>query len=93
MTGATLLDPATASLIMFGAFFLLLALRVPVAFAMVFLWWGIDFTRFAFNRISELAELPLWVIHVAWPLAGATWILFQGEHAWSDLRVLARGGR
>jgi tripartite ATP-independent transporter DctM subunit len=34
MTGATLLDPGTASLIMFGAFFLLLALRVPVAFAL-----------------------------------------------------------
>ena len=34
MTGATLLDPATASLIMFGAFFLLLVLRVPVAFAL-----------------------------------------------------------
>ena len=62
-----------------------------LAFAGVFLWWGIDFTRFAFNRISELAELPLWVIHVAWPLAGATWILFQGEHAWNDLRLLVRG--
>jgi tripartite ATP-independent transporter DctM subunit len=34
VTGATLLDPATASLIMFGAFFLLLVLRVPVAFAL-----------------------------------------------------------
>jgi TRAP-type C4-dicarboxylate transport system permease small subunit len=62
-----------------------------LVFACVFLWWGIDFTRFAFNRISELAELPLWVIHVAWPLAGATWILFQGEHVWNDLRILARG--
>jgi tripartite ATP-independent transporter DctM subunit len=31
---ATLLDPGTASLIMFGAFFALLALRVPVAFAL-----------------------------------------------------------
>ena len=36
----------------------------------VFLWWGIDFTRFALNRISELAELPLWMIHMPWPLAG-----------------------
>jgi TRAP-type C4-dicarboxylate transport system permease small subunit len=62
-----------------------------LVFAGVFLWWGIDFTRFAFNRISELAELPLWVIHVAWPLAGATWILFQGERVWDDLRLLARG--
>jgi len=34
MSGATLLDPGTASLIMFGVFFALLALRVPVAFAL-----------------------------------------------------------
>jgi tripartite ATP-independent transporter DctM subunit len=34
MIGATVLDPGTASLIMFGAFFALLALRVPVAFAL-----------------------------------------------------------
>jgi len=34
MSGATLLDPATASLMLFGGFFLLLALRVPVAFAL-----------------------------------------------------------
>ncbi|MDH4326784.1 MAG: TRAP transporter small permease [Betaproteobacteria bacterium] len=67
----------------------LVASLFVLGFAAVFLWWGIDFTRFAFNRISELAELPLWVIHVAWPLAGATWILFQGEHAWNDLRVVS----
>ncbi len=34
MTGATVLDPGTASIIMFGAFFALLVLRVPVAFAL-----------------------------------------------------------
>ncbi len=34
MSGATLLDPGTASLILFGVFFALLALRVPVAFAL-----------------------------------------------------------
>ena len=34
MTGATVLDPGTASIIMFGVFFALLALRVPVAFAL-----------------------------------------------------------
>jgi TRAP-type transport system small permease protein len=59
-----------------------------LVFACVFLWWGIDFTRFAFNRISELAELPLWYIHLPWPLAGVTWILFLGEQLWDDLRVL-----
>ena len=34
MTGATVLDPATASLAMFGVLFALLGLRVPVAFAL-----------------------------------------------------------
>jgi TRAP-type C4-dicarboxylate transport system permease small subunit len=62
-----------------------------LVFAVVFLWWGIDFTRFAFNRISELAELPLWTIHVPWPLAGATWLLFLGEQGWDDLKTLLKG--
>jgi TRAP-type C4-dicarboxylate transport system permease small subunit len=62
-----------------------------LGFALVFLWWGIDFTRFALNRISELAELPLWTIHLPWPLAGVTWILFLGEQMWDDLRIL--GGK
>ncbi|HEU5177554.1 MAG TPA: TRAP transporter large permease [Burkholderiales bacterium] len=34
MSGATVLDPGTASMIMFGVFFALLVLRVPVAFAL-----------------------------------------------------------
>ena len=59
-----------------------------LVFAGAFLWWGIDFTRFALNRISELAELPLWLIHIAWPIAGATWLVFQGEQAWDDLKLL-----
>ncbi len=60
-----------------------------LALAFVFLWAGIEFTRFAWNRISELAELPLWLIHVAWPLTGATWIVFQGEKMVDSFRVLA----
>ena len=63
-----------------------------LAFALVFLWWGVDFTRFAFNRISELAELPLWMIHLAWPLAGFTWVVFQAEHLYDNARVFIRTG-
>jgi TRAP-type C4-dicarboxylate transport system permease small subunit len=66
----------------------LLAGVLVLVFACVFLWWGIDFTRFALNRISELAELPLWYIHLPWPLAGVTWIVFLGEQMWDDLRVV-----
>ena len=56
--------------------------------AFVFVWAGIEFTRFAWNRISELAELPLWLIHIAWPLAGLTWMIFLGEQMLDDLRTL-----
>jgi len=34
VSGATVLDPGTASIVMFGVFFALLVLRVPVAFAL-----------------------------------------------------------
>ena len=57
--------------------------------ALVFVWAGIEFTRFAWNRISELAELPLWLIHVAWPLTGASWLVFQGEKMVDNYRILA----
>ena len=66
----------------------LIASVFVLVFACVFLWWGIDFTRFALNRISELAELPLWYIHLPWPLAGVTWMLFLGEQMWDDLRIV-----
>ena len=59
-----------------------------LALAIVFLWTGIEFTRFAWHRTSELAEMPLWLIHVAWPFAGLTWIVFLGEQLCRELRVL-----
>jgi len=59
-----------------------------LGFALVFVWGGYLFTSFAWNRISELAELPLWMIHIAWPLTGLTWLLFQAEHVMDALRVL-----
>jgi len=73
---------AQAALRLVAAVFVLL-------FALVLVWWGIDFTRFALKRFSELAELPLWMIHIPWPIAGVTWIVFLGEQMWDDLRVMA----
>ena len=64
-----------------------------LAFALVFVWAGWYFTRFAWNRISELAELPLWLIHMAWPLAGVTWLVFTGEQTWDNVRTLITGVR
>ena len=62
-----------------------------LVFALVFVWAGYEFTAFAWNRISELAELPLWLIHIAWPIAGVTWVLFLGEQTWDHVRTLVTG--
>jgi TRAP-type transport system small permease protein len=63
-----------------------------LALALVFVWAGTEFTRFAWYRTSELADLPLWMIHIAWPAAGVTWIVFLGEQFYDETRILFGGG-
>ncbi|MFM1989223.1 MAG: hypothetical protein RJA99_2180 [Pseudomonadota bacterium] len=72
----------------FGALLNLFASLAVLVFALIFTWFGIEFTRFAVNRTSELAELPLWMIHIAWPLTGITWLVFLGEHVAAQWRAL-----
>src|SRR3977135_648821 len=60
-----------------------------LVFALVFLYWGIEFVQFGWYQDSELAELPMPFIFIAWPLAGATWLLFLGETFLDNFRILA----
>jgi TRAP-type transport system small permease protein len=57
-------------------------------FALVFVWYGIKFVQFGWNQDSELAEMPMTYIFVAWPLTGFTWVLFLGERFLADLRIV-----
>jgi TRAP-type C4-dicarboxylate transport system permease small subunit len=59
-----------------------------LALALVFVIGGYEFTKFAWYRTSELAEMPLWWIHVAWPIAGVTWLVFLGEQFVDEFRAL-----
>ena len=59
-----------------------------LAMALVFVIGGIEFTRFAWHRTSELADLELWLIHIAWPVAGMTWIVFLGEQFADEVSIL-----
>jgi TRAP-type C4-dicarboxylate transport system permease small subunit len=58
-------------------------------FALVFVYWGIQFVSFGWYQESELAELPMPFIFAAWPVAGATWLLFVAESMLANWRVLA----
>jgi TRAP-type transport system small permease protein len=60
-----------------------------LVFAFVFIWYGIKFVQFGWDQTSELADLPMTYIFVAWPFAGLTWVLFLGERFILDLRLIA----
>ena len=62
-----------------------------LVFALVFIWYGIKFVKFGWDQTSELAELPMPWIFVAWPMAGLTWVLYLGERFIADLRMLGSG--
>jgi len=62
-----------------------------LVFAMVYVYWGIEFLQFGWNQSSELAELPMTYIFIAWPLSGITWVVFLGEQFLADIRTIAAG--
>ena len=76
------LSPKTAAALeLFTSVFILI-------FAGIFVWYGIGFVEFAWWRTSELADIPLWWIHLPWPVLGVSWVIFQGERVADALRVL-----
>jgi TRAP-type C4-dicarboxylate transport system permease small subunit len=61
--------------------------------ALVFLYYGVKFLQFGWEQHSELADLPMWMIFIAWPVAGFTWIVFAGDAVLANLRIVASGTR
>jgi len=62
-----------------------------LGFTGVTIYWGIEFTKFGWNQTSELADLPMWLIFIAWPVAGVTWLLFLIEAFARDIDLYRRG--
>jgi len=62
-----------------------------LVFALVFVWYGIKFVQFGWNQSSELADMPMTYIFIAWPLTGVTWLLFGFERLRADLRIMIDG--
>jgi TRAP-type C4-dicarboxylate transport system permease small subunit len=59
-----------------------------LAVALIFVTYGYDFARSGALQTSEIAELPMLSIYIAWPLAGVTWLAFLGEKLLEDVRLL-----
>lgn len=56
--------------------------------AVVFLAYGWGYAAFGYSQTSELTGINMVTMHLAFPLAGATWILFIAERALAALAVL-----
>jgi TRAP-type C4-dicarboxylate transport system permease small subunit len=61
-----------------------------LAYTGVMIWWGLEFTKFGWNQTSELADLPMWLIFIAWPLTGISWLMFLVEAFVRDIDLYKR---
>ena len=55
--------------------------------AMIFIWYGWQFLLFGWHQTSEIAELPMNWIFVAWPLTGVVTVLFLVEKIMKERAV------
>ena len=62
-----------------------------LGFALMFVWYGIKFVQFGWNQTSELADLPMTWIFIAWPLTGVTWLLFGFQRLLHDIHIVRYG--
>ena len=56
--------------------------------AAVFLVWGEDFVASSIYQESEMAELPMYLIYSAWPIAGASYVLFLAEKTIENIKLV-----
>jgi TRAP-type C4-dicarboxylate transport system permease small subunit len=61
---------------------------VMFIFAMCFMYYGIEFAREGSIQTSEIADLPMLAIYIAWPMAGVVWALFLLEKLLEDVRLM-----
>jgi TRAP-type C4-dicarboxylate transport system permease small subunit len=54
--------------------------------AITFVFYGYDFAKSAAYQISEISELPMWIIYMAWPVAGLVWTVFLSGKLWDDIQ-------
>ena len=69
----------------------LISMLFVLGFALIFVWYGIKFVQFGWNQTSELADLPMPFIFIAWPLTGLTWLLFGLERLRNDIHLIRFG--
>ena len=63
----------------------LFADAMSMLLAVIFIVWGWPLVQFGLLQTSEMADLPMVFIYIAWPLTGVTWMLFLFERMWGHI--------
>jgi TRAP-type C4-dicarboxylate transport system permease small subunit len=75
-----------------GKLFARLLVDVVVAlFGVAFLWISAIYAYDARTEVSEITEMSMALMYVAFPISAAGWLLFLGEQVFDDLGEFARG--
>jgi TRAP-type C4-dicarboxylate transport system permease small subunit len=59
--------------------------------ALIFLAFGWRFAQFGYDQSSELTGINMVTIHIAWPFAGFTWVVFTLEKFYDDFQLMKTG--
>lgn len=55
--------------------------------ASIFVIWGWPLVQFGLLQTSEMAELPMVLIYMAWPITGIVWLLFLTERVSDHIKL------
>ncbi len=69
----------------------LIVYGVMLAVAATFIVWGYDFAILGSRQRSEIASLPMISIYIAWPIAGASWVIFLVEKIRDEVTGFRQG--
>ncbi len=58
--------------------------------ALIFLAFGWRFAQFGYDQSSELTGINMVTIHIAFPFAALTWVVFTLEKFYDDIQLLKR---
>ena len=64
---------------------------IVAVFSAVFLWVSVVYTIDSQNEVSEITEMSMALIYIAFPISAAGWLLFLAEHILDDLGEMVRG--
>ncbi len=66
----------------------LLTHSAMLVMALVFVRYGYEFARFGVMQVSEISQINMLSIYVAFPIAGVSWCIFLVEHLMRDLDLI-----